>query len=126
MHHGVAPNGGGTLVNQWTLITDILYPDLHQGDQYSPFIEIQNSTDSDADLAVHEESPGVGGIGISGRYPDKQTKRLNYSDLVAAYMAATSGEISKFIDGVKAGDQTDADGSGLDGRFGLSDVAHLF
>jgi len=41
-------------------------------------------------------------------------------------MAATPGVISKFIDGVKAADQTDADGSGLDGRFALSEVAHLF
>src|SRR5438874_10227932 len=69
MHHGIAPNGGGKLVKEWVWICVIFYPGLHQGDQYSPFIEIQNSTDSDADLAVHEESPGVGGIGISGRYP---------------------------------------------------------
>src|SRR6266511_2802814 len=126
MHHGIAPNGGGTLVNQWTLITDILYPDLHQGDQYSPFIEIQNSTESDADLAVHEESPGVGGIGISGRYPGDLTQGQWHRVVFAVDMAATPGVISKFIDGVKAADQTDADGSGLDGRFSLSDVAHLF
>jgi hypothetical protein len=126
MHHGIAPNGGGTLVNQWTLIVDILYPDLHQGDQYSAFIEIQNSTDSDADLAVHEESPGVGGIGISGRYPGNLTQGQWHRVAFAVDMAATPGVISKFIDGVKAADQTDADGSGLDGRFALSDVAHLF
>jgi len=126
MHHGIAPNGGGTLVNQWTLITDILYPDLHQGDQYSAFIEIQNSTDSDADLAVHEESPGVGGIGISGRYPGNLTQGQWHRVVFAVDMAATPGVISKFIDGVKAADQTDADGRGLDNRFSLSDVAHLF
>src|SRR5947207_3707945 len=126
MHHGIAPNGGGTLVNQWTLITDILYPDLHQGDQYSAFIEIQNSTDSDADLAVHEESPGVGGIGISGRYPGNLTQGQWHRVVFAVDMAVTPGVISKFIDGVKAADQTDADGRGLDGRFSLSDVAHLF
>ena len=126
MHHGIAPNGGGTMVNQWTLITDILYPDLHQGDQYSAFIEIQNSTDSDADLAVHEESPGVGGIGISGRYPGNLTQGQWHRVVFAVDMAATPGVISKFIDGVKAADQTDADGSGLDGRFALSDIAHLF
>ena len=34
--------------------------------------------------------------------------------------------MTKFIDGVKAADQTDADGRGLDGRFSLIDVAHLF
>jgi len=126
MHHGIAPNGGGTLVNQCTLITDILYPDLHQGDQYSAFIEIQNSTDSDADLAVHEESPGVGGIGISGRYPGNLTQGQWHRVVFAVDMAATPGVISKFIDGVKAADQTDADGRGLDNRFSLSDVAHLF
>src|SRR5204863_6771813 len=102
MHHGIALNGGGTLVNQWTLITDILYPDLHQGDQYSAFIEIQNSTDSDADLAVHEESPGVGGIGISGRYPGNLTQGQWHRVVFAVDMAATPGVISKFIDGVKA------------------------
>jgi hypothetical protein len=128
MHHGIAPNGGGTgtLVNQWTLITDILYPDLHQGDQYSPFIEIQNNTDSDADLAVYETSAGIGGIGISGRYPGNLTQGQWHRVVFAVDMAASPGVISKFIDGVKAADQTDADGSGLDGRFSLSDVAHLF
>ncbi len=126
LHHGIAPNGGGTLVNQWTLITDILYPDLHQGDQYSAFIEIQNSVESDADLAVHEESPGVGGIGISGRYPGNLTQGQWHRVVFAVDMSQTPGVITKFIDGVKAADQTDADGSGLDGRFALSDVAHLF
>src|SRR5207302_7925093 len=115
MHHGIAPNGGGTLVNQWTLINDILYPDLHQGDQYSAFIEIQNSTDSDADLAVHEESPGGGGIGISGRYPGNLTQGQWHRVVFAVDMAATPGVISKFIDGVKEADQTDADGSGVAG-----------
>jgi len=126
MHHGIAPNGGGTLVNQWTLITDILYPDLSQGDQYSAFIEIQNSTESDADLAVHEESPGVGGIGITGRYPGNLTQGQWHRVAFAVDMAANPGVISKFIDGVKVGDQTDAEGNGLDSRFALSDVAHLF
>ena len=30
-YHGIPPNGGGTLVNQWTLIFDILFPDVSQG-----------------------------------------------------------------------------------------------
>src|SRR5437667_12755833 len=63
MHHVVAPNGGGTLVNQWTLITDILYPYLHQGDQYTPINTLYLRDALPIYLAVHEESPGVGGIG---------------------------------------------------------------
>jgi len=130
MHHGIAPNGGGTLVNQWTLIADVLFPDLSQGDRYTAVIEIQNDTGSDADVSIHEESPGVGGIGISGRYPGNITTNQWHRIAVAVDMAATNGGIhgvmTKFIDGVKAADQTDADGTGLDGRFSLSDVAHLF
>src|SRR5438046_8706662 len=101
MHYYIASNGGGTLVNQWTLITDILYPDLHQGDQYSPFIEIQNSTDSDADLAVHEESPGVGGIGISGRYPGNLTQGQWHRVVCGVDMAATPGVSRRLLEGVQ-------------------------
>jgi len=130
MHHGIAPNGGGSLVNQWTLIADVLYQNLSEGDKYSAVIEIQNDTGSDADVSIHEESPGVGGIGISGRYPGNITTNQWHRIVVAVDMAATNngihGVMTKFIDGVKAADQTDADGSGLDGRFSLSDVAHLF
>ncbi len=130
MNHGIAPNGGGNLVNQWTLIADVLFQNLAQGDRYTAVIEIQNDTSSDADVSIHEESPGVGGMGISGRYPGSITTNQWHRIVVAVDMAATNngiqGVMTKFIDGVKAADQTDADGTGLDGRFSLSTVAHLF
>jgi len=130
MHHGIAPNGGGSLVNQWTLIVDVLFPDLHQGDQYTAIIEVQGSIDSDADVSIHEESPGIGGIGISGRYPGNITVGEWHRIAVAVDMADTNGGINgvmtKFVDGVKASDQTDADNTGLDKRFSLSNVANIF
>jgi len=126
MRHGIAPNGGGAKVNQWTLIIDILFPDLHLGDQYSALIEIQNRADSDADLFVHEESTGVGGIGISGQYAGRLTAGQWHRVVLAVDLAATPPVISKFIDGVKAADQTVAEGIGLDGRFALEEIAHLF
>ena len=57
MYHGIPPNGGGTLVNQWTLIFDILFPDVSQGDGYSGIIEIQNDPNSDADVSVDRSFP---------------------------------------------------------------------
>jgi peptide methionine sulfoxide reductase MsrB len=126
MHHGISPNGGGTLVNRWTLIADMLIPDLHQGDAYTAVIEIQNDPNSDADISIHEESPGVGGIGISGQYPGNITAGQWHRIVVAVDMADPTPVISKFVDGAKAADQTSAVGIGLDGRFALSDVAHLF
>jgi hypothetical protein len=44
--------------------------------------------------------------------------------VVAVDMSAGTPVISKFVDGVKAADQSTPEG--LDGRFALSDVAHLF
>ncbi len=126
MHHGIAPNGGGTLVNRWTLIADLLFPSFHSaGSDYSAILEIQNDTGSDADLSIHEESPGVGGIGISGQYQGNITVGQWHRLVVAVDMSAGTPVISKFVDGVKAADQTTVP-DGLDGRFALSDVAHLF
>src|SRR5205814_1898928 len=33
--HGLLPNGGGTKVNQFTMIVDMMIPDLHMGDSYN-------------------------------------------------------------------------------------------
>src|SRR5947209_5614548 len=33
--HGIAPNGNGTKVNQFTMVVDMMIPDLHQGDAYN-------------------------------------------------------------------------------------------
>jgi peptide methionine sulfoxide reductase MsrB len=127
MHHGIAPNGGGTLVNQWTLIFDILFPDLSQGDGYSGIIEIQNDPNSDADISIDQVSPGVGGIGISGQYEGNITAGQWHRIVVAVDMAAATPVMSKFVDGAKVADQTIfGGGSTVDGRFSLSDVAHLF
>ena len=129
MQHGIAANGDGTLVNRWTLIFDILFPDLSQGDGYSAIIEIQNDPSSDADISVDQVSPGVGGIGISGQYEGNITAGQWHRIIVAVDMAADTPApvISKFVDGAKVADQTIfGGGSTVDGRFSLSDVAHLF
>jgi hypothetical protein len=129
MQHGIAPNGNGSLVNRWTLIADMLIPDLSQGDGYTAVIEIQNDPNSDADVSIHEEAPGVGGIGISGQYEGNITAGQWHRIIVAVDMAADTPVpvMSKFVDGAKAADQTIFGAPAvLDGRFALSPVAHLF
>jgi hypothetical protein len=127
MHHGIAPNGGGTMVNQWTLIFDILWPDLSQGDGYTAIIETANDPNSDADVSVKQVSPGVGGIGISGQYEGNITAGQWHRIVVAVDMAADTPVMSKFVDGAKVADQTIFGGTGgLDRRFSMSEVARLF
>ena len=86
---GLLPTAAAALVNQWTLIFDILFPDLSQGDGYSGIIEIQNDPNSDADMSVDQVSPGVGGIGISGQYEGNITAGQWHRIVVAVDMAAS-------------------------------------
>ncbi len=127
MSHGIPPNGGGSLVNQWTLIFDVLFPDFSQGDGYSGILEIQGDPNSDADLSVDQVSPGVGGIGISGQYEGNITAGQWHRIVVAVDMAASTPVMSKFVDGAKAADQTIfGGGNTVDGRFSLNPITHLF
>jgi peptide methionine sulfoxide reductase MsrB len=129
MNHGIASNGNGSLVNRWTLIFDILFPDLSQGDGYSGILEIQNDPNSDADVSVYQVSPGVGGIGISGQYEGNISAGQWHRIVVAVDMAADTPVpvMSKFVDGAKVADQTIfGGGNTVDGRFSLNPVAHIF
>ena len=74
-----------------------------------------------------EVSPGVGGIGISGQYQGNITAGQWHRIVVAVDMAAATPVMSKFVDGAKVADQTIFGGMvGVDSRFSLTNVAHLF
>ncbi len=65
--HGAAPNGGGSKVNQYTLIMDVLFPSGSTG--YRAFWQTDTNNTSDADLFVNDAN----GIGISGTYEGSLT-----------------------------------------------------
>ena len=54
MNHQIAPNGGGTLVNQYTIIWDMYYP----GTGTIPFFNCQNTNNVPAGLPIRV--PNVG------------------------------------------------------------------
>jgi hypothetical protein len=121
MNHGARPNGdpAATKVNQWTLIMDILVAQVDSPGYFS-FIQIDDPNNgNDGDLFVN----GSGGLGISGSYQGS-LMRGQWHRVVFAVDSATV--ISKFIDGVKAADQTGWSGAGLNGRHALLPTALLF
>jgi hypothetical protein len=131
------PNGGpgSTRANQWTLILDIMWPDLGEGDGFSSLIKCGAPDDfsADGDLFVRGNDiggPGTGGIGISGAYTgDGSTHLINgrwHRVAIVADMAAATPILSIFIDGVKFQDITKAFGIGFDGRFSLPARFRLF
>jgi hypothetical protein len=117
-------NGGGSTVNQWTIIYDLLSPTTSDG-KWRALIETDGRIiNADADFFIN---PGDG-LGISGTYDGKILPNTWYR--VAFAVDSTAGLIRKYINGVLVGIQPEGDApeGGLDGRWTLAaqGTAELF
>ncbi len=113
-----APNGGGTMVNQWTIIYDILFPADSSG-KWRSFIETdQMLVNPDGDLFVN---PG-NGIGISGQY-DGEILPDTWYRVTFVIDQGDANQIRKYINGTLVGVQA---ADGMDGRWALTTEAWLF
>jgi hypothetical protein len=119
--HGAAPNGGGAFVNQYTLVYDLYYPgsaDL----TYRSLWQTDLTDNNDGDLFVgNGDGLGIGGVYNGFVSPDAWHRITLAIDLTGP----GSPVLTKFIDGVKVGNQTTGL-SGRDGRFSLDPAALLF
>ena len=118
---GGASNGGGTLINQWTLIVDVLFP-AESNNKWRSFIETDGGAiEADAEFFVNTAN----GIGVSGNYSG--TVLPNTWHRIAFTVDQSDGvnQIRKYIDGVEVGVQN---AGGLDGRWALNPggIATLF
>jgi hypothetical protein len=128
MFHGAGPNGGGTNVNQYTLIFDALYP---SSSDHSWRAIIQASTTvfaggDDSEFYINTAD----GIGISGIYDGNITPDVWHRIALAVDLSGPglNPVVEKFLDGVKVGQQTGGLGSPtVDQRFSLNpSLALLF
>lgn len=114
-------NGGGSLVNDWTLILDLLYP-ASSDKKFRALIETDNRVlNADADFFINPAD----GVGISGIYNGNVTPDQWHR--IALVVDFDNTRLREYVDGVFVGQQTLAAGD-LDGRWALSpDVgAQLF
>jgi hypothetical protein len=107
---GLSPNGGGRLLNQYTLILDVMFPDRSPSGGWAALFQTSTANDNDGDWFVNPSS----GIGISGSYQGYviagEWHRLALvADLVA-------GTLTNYLDGVRLQDIPAGD---VDGRFAL-------
>jgi hypothetical protein len=121
MTHGIAPNGGGSLVNEWTLQIDFSVPQI---DTWYAFFQ---TLDGDADLFVAKsEAPDIGripnSIGCGSTLYSASTIEPNtwYRMLVSVQ----NGSFFKiYIDGVL---WLDGVVQPLDERYGLGPILQIF
>jgi hypothetical protein len=122
MTHGIAPNGGGTRVNQYTLIMDVLVDTTGPGAAALWQTSSPNNTD-DGDLFWQGNNFGQGGDGYNGRGTFTAGE---WHRVVAAYdMAADPPVVTKYVDGIKQDDWT-ANQSLDNPRRSLGQTAILF
>jgi hypothetical protein len=122
LFHHAGANGGGTNVNQYTLIYDVYYPGNVNGTWRSLW-QTDGANASDGDLFIN---PG-NGVGISGIY-DGVVSSDNWHRIAIAFDLSGPGEapvLAKFIDGVKVGNQTGGL-SAVDDRFSVKSFGLLF
>jgi hypothetical protein len=122
MTHGIAPNGGGTRVNQYTLIMDLLVDTTGPGAASLWQVSSAGNTD-DGDLFWQGNNFGQGTGGYNGR---GTFTAGTWHRVVAAYdMAANPPVVTKYVDGIKQDDWTA--NQGLDNpRRALLPTAVLF
>jgi hypothetical protein len=133
--HGIAPNGGGTNVNQFTMLVDFMIPDLHQGDNYNTVVKWEAVDDWNVDGSISISAndiggPNTGGIGISGQYAGDGTTWIiggQWQRLaVAVDMVADPGTITYYLDGVRFGQMTSGDRWGFDRRHAIPPVVRMY
>jgi hypothetical protein len=121
MTHGMAPNGGGIYVNQWTFIMDIKFTSDTSGN-YHALLQSNQGNANDADLWVNKTD----GIGFGGVYhgylaPDAWHRIAFVVD--GSSPTSANNSVRKFIDGTLVGVNT---GITQDGTYGLDPTALLF
>jgi hypothetical protein len=92
MAHGMAPNAGGTRVNQYTVIIDLLYPSWTSG-FYRALWQTDPANTNDADMFFN----GTDGLGVSYQY-DGALMPDTWHRVVLAF-DLTKREVGKYLDG---------------------------
>lgn len=130
VHHSVQPNGGGSKVNEWTLLMDVLFPDP-QVNPFSSLIQI-DGIDTDGDLFVRWNEiggEGTGGIGLSGQFSGNPQASLRIGQwhriAIGVDTASSAPKISAYVDGVLF-QELALTAPQVDGRHALSPTFRLF
>ena len=127
--HGIAANGGGSWVNEFTLLFDVMYPQQSAG-KWRAFYQSNWSNSNDADYFIHpsDESWGVGALG----YTDNAGVGQWHSSHSTWYRAVLTVNLDNnssvafhdlYINGQLKGKHSTAS-LGLDGRFSLYSSSH--
>ena len=115
MIHGLGANGGGTMLNQYTLIFDVMFPSRPSG--WAVLYQTTVANNDDGEWFVNQSQ----GIGISGNYgglvADGTWNRL------AIVVDNVAGTLTSYVNGAQVQQNN---GLTLDGRWAIGPTFLLF
>ena len=115
MTHGLAANGGGSYVNQYTLIMDVMFPSRPTG--WAVLWQTNPDDSNDGDWFINSS----GGLGISGVYGGSVADGT--WNRIALVVDGVAGTFTSYLNGTSV---QQISGAGLDGRWSLDTTALLF
>jgi len=122
--HGIAPNGDGAKVNEWTLLIDFSYPASSLSDPpngYNDLFQTDPTNANDSDWTINSSGAiGIGAVGYSNAF-NYTTQANTWYRMVVVVDNGVRHDL--YVDGVEIfkGNQ-----QGIDGRFSLADTLLLF
>jgi hypothetical protein len=123
MVHGARPNGGGTNVNLYTLVMDLLWPSGSDGTFRALFNTDTNNTE-DAVMFVNPDN----GIGINNDYTSGTPCVMNPDTWyrIALVFNLTNGTVTKYFNGLTNATSVQRLENAVDSRFSLGPALLLF
>ena len=122
--HGIAPNGDGAKVNEWTLLIDFSYPASSRSDPpngYNDLFQTDPTNVDDADWTINSSGAiGIGAVGYSSAYGYTTEANIWYR-LVVVVDNGVRHDV--WVDGVEIFQGNE---QGIDGRFSLAETILLF
>jgi hypothetical protein len=124
IRHGMAPNGGGAKVNEWTLLIDFSYPAISLSDPpngYNDLFQTDPTNTGDSDWTINSAGAiGIGAVGYSGDHGFTTQADTWYRMVV---VVDNGVRYDLYVDGVEIfkGIQQP-----IDGRFSLAETLLLF
>ncbi len=115
MIHGLDDNGGGSFVNQYTLMMDVMFPSRPGG--WAVLWQTSAANANDGDWFINPS----GGLGISSVYGGSVADGT--WNRIALVVDSAAGTLTSFLNGTQV---QQVSGPSLDGRWSLDSTALLF
>lgn len=122
VNHGIAPNGGGAFVNQYSLVVDLFSPAASR-DSWRTIFQTNTGNSNDGEFFIRNNNNTIGVADLG--YSSGEIDETSWTRLVLTFDLTQAGnDAQSYLDGVPF--HSHPGDPGVDGRFSLDPSLFLF